>query len=166
MDAQIIWTIITGLAILVGVCGVIIPVLPGSLLIALSLLVWAFVVQQPLGWVVFGIGALFVATGMISSAVLTGRAMKKRSIPNRSVIIGVLLAIVGFFLVPVVGLLLGFVVGLFASEYIRLKEFKPALASSGAALKATGIGMLTEFACASLAAGTWGVGVLIYFLNR
>lgn len=166
MDAQIVWTIVCGLAIAVGAVGVIVPVLPGSLLIAASLLVWAIVVGGPLGWIIFGIGVLFVASGMASSAVLTGKAMKERSIPGRSVVIGLLLGVVGFFVVPVVGLLLGFAVGLFLSEYARQKEFKPAVSSSVAALKATGLGILAEFGFASLAAGTWVTGVLIYFLNR
>lgn len=166
MDAQTIWTIICALAILVGVVGVIVPVLPGSLLIGVSLLVWALVVAEPVGWVVFGVGVVFVAAGMLSSAVLTGRAMKRREIPNRSVLAGLVLAVVGFFVIPFVGLLVGFAVGLFLSEFQRQKAFKSAISSSLAALKAVGLGMLAEFGFAGLAAGTWGTGVLVYFLNR
>ncbi|WP_026556257.1 DUF456 domain-containing protein [Arthrobacter sp. 35W] len=166
MDAQLIWTIVCGLAIAVGATGVIVPVLPGSILIGLSLLVWAIVIGQPVGWVVFGIGAAFVAAGMLSSAVLTGRTMKARQIPGRSIIAALVLGIVGFFVVPVVGLLLGFAVGLFLSELERHRQFKPALASSGAALKATGLGILVEFGFASLAAGTWAAGVWFHFAGR
>ncbi|MCU6482308.1 uncharacterized protein YqgC (DUF456 family) [Arthrobacter silviterrae] len=166
MDAQLIWTIICGLAILVGVTGVIVPVLPGSLLVGASLLAWAIVVGRPVGWVVFGVGVLFVAAGMASSAVLTGRAMKQRQIPGRSIVAGLVLGVVGFFVLPVVGLLLGFAVGLFLSEVQRQKAVKPAVSSSLAALKATGLGMLAEFGFASLAAGTWGAGVVLYFLGR
>lgn len=166
MDTQIVWTVFCGLAIIVGATGVIVPVLPGSILICISLLVWALVVGSPLGWVVFAVGVLFVAAGMASSAVLTGRAMKKKSIPGRSVVIGLLLGVAGFFLIPVVGLLVGFALGLFLSEYARQKEVRPAIDSSLAAIKATGLGMLAEFGFASLAAGTWGIGVLVYFLNR
>jgi len=166
MDAQTIWTIICALTILVGVTGTIVPVLPGSLLIGSSVLVWALVVGQPVGWVTFGIAAAFVAAGMLSSAVLTGRAMKERAIPGRSVVAGLVLGIAGFFVVPVVGLLLGFAVGLFLSEFQRQRALKPAVSSSLAALKATGLGMLAEFGFASLAAGTWAAGALLYFLNR
>ncbi len=166
MDAQIIWTVVCGLAIVVGVAGIIIPVLPGSILIIISLLVWAIVLGSPLGWTVFGIGVVLAAAGMASSAVLTGRVMKERSIPGRSVVFGLALGVVGFFVIPVVGLLVGFAVGLFLSEYARQREIKPAVSSSVAALKATGLGMLAEFGFASLAAGTWGAGVLIHFLNR
>ncbi|WP_104091028.1 DUF456 domain-containing protein [Arthrobacter sp. GMC3] len=166
MDAQMIWTIVCALAILVGVTGTIVPVLPGSLLIGISVLAWALVVGAPVGWVTFAVAVVFVAAGMLSSAVLTGRAMKARAIPGRSVIAGLVLGVIGFFVVPVVGLLLGFAAGLFLSEFARQKAFKPAVSSSAAALKATGLGMLAEFGFASLAAGTWATGVLIYFLNR
>ena len=166
MDAQVMWSVICGLAIVVGATGVIVPVLPGSVLIAISLLVWALVLGTPLGWLVFSIGVLFVAAGMASSAVLTGRVMRKRSIPGRSVAIGLLLGIVGFFVIPVVGLLVGFAVGLFLSEFARQKDMRLALTSSLAALKATGLGILAEFGFASLAAGTWVAGVLVHFLSR
>lgn len=166
MDAQIIWTIVCGLAIAVGAAGIIIPVLPGSILIGISLLVWALVQGSTLGWIIFGVGVIFVAAGMASSAVLTSRVMKERSIPGRSVVIGLILGVVGFFLIPVVGLLVGFILGLFLSEFARQKEFKSAGSSSLAALKAMGLGMLAEFGFASLAAGTWVTGVLIYFVNR
>ncbi|MET4002387.1 uncharacterized protein YqgC (DUF456 family) [Arthrobacter sp. UYCu511] len=166
MDAQIVWTVVCGLAIAVGAVGIIVPVLPGSMLIAVSLLVWALAVGGPVSWIVFGVGLALVASGMASSAVLTGRAMKKRSIPGRSVVIGLVLGVVGFFVVPVVGLLLGFAAGLFLSEFARQKELKPAVSSSVAALKATGLGILAEFGFAVLAAGTWAAGVLIYFVNR
>ncbi|MEO8220020.1 MAG: DUF456 domain-containing protein [Specibacter sp.] len=166
MDAQIIWTIVCGLAIAVGATGVIVPVLPGSLLIGVSLLVWALVVGSPLGWIVFSIAVLFVALGMVSSAVLTGRAMKQRAIPGGSVVVGLVLGVVGFFVIPVVGLLVGFAVGLFLSEFARQKQVRPAVSSSVAALKATGLGILVEFGFASLAAGTWVAGVVIHFLNR
>ncbi|MFQ4148719.1 DUF456 domain-containing protein [Arthrobacter sp. LAPM80] len=166
MDAQIIWTVVCGLAIMVGVTGVVVPVLPGSVLIGISLLTWALALGSPVGWIVFGIGVLFVAAGMSSSAILTGKAMKKRSIPGRSVAFGLVLGIVGFFVIPVVGLLIGFALGLFLSELARHKEVRPAVASSVAALKATGLGILVEFGFASLAAGIWTAGVLVYFLNR
>lgn len=166
MDAQLIWTVICGLAILVGVAGVVIPVLPGSLLIGVSLLGWALAVGRPVGWVVFAAGALLVVAGMLSSAVLTGRAMKERRIPGRSMVAGLLLGVVGFLVVPVVGLLLGFALGLLVSELARHRALGPAVSSSLAALKATGVGMLAEFGFASLAAGTWAAGVLVYFLSR
>ncbi|MBO1268352.1 DUF456 domain-containing protein [Arthrobacter cavernae] len=162
MNAETIVTILCGLAILVGVAGTIVPVLPGSILIGLSLLAWAIWGGAGAGgWVVFGVGLAFVLAGMAASAVLTGRKLKQHSIPNRSVLAGLVLGVVGMFIIPVVGLLVGFAGGLLASEVLRTRDFTKALTSSAAALKATGLGILVEFGLACLAASTWVIGVWV-----
>ena len=162
MNAELIVTILCGLAIAVGVAGTIIPVLPGSILIGASLLAWAiWGGAGPVGWMIFAVGMVFVVVGMAASAVLTGRKLKQHGIPSRSVLIGVVLGVVGMFVIPVVGLFVGFAVGLLLSEVQRTRNFQAALTSSWAALKATGLGMLVEFGLACLAASTWVVGVWV-----
>ncbi|MEZ2391405.1 DUF456 domain-containing protein [bacterium RCC_150] len=162
MNAEQVVTVLCGLAIAVGVIGTIVPVLPGSVLILLSLLVWAiWGGAGAIGWVAFGIGAAFVTAGMASSAVLTGRKLKQHSIPNHSVLAGIVVGMVGMFVIPVVGLFVGFAFGLLLSELLRTRDFKRALVTSGAALKATGLGMLLEFGLACLAASTWVLGVWV-----
>jgi len=162
MNPETVVTILCGLAILVGVAGTIIPVLPGSFLIGLSLLAWALWGGAGItGWVVFGIGIVFVLAGMAASAVLTGRKLKQHSIPGRSVVAGVVLGGVGMFIIPVVGLFVGFAAGLLLSELHRTRVFSSAVASSWAALKATGLGMLAEFGLACLAASTWVIGLWV-----
>jgi uncharacterized protein len=162
MNPETVATILCGLAILVGVAGTIIPVLPGSFLIGLSLLAWALWGGAGItGWVVFGIGIVFVLAGMAASAVLTGRKLKQHSIPGRSVVAGVVLGVVGMFIIPVVGLFAGFAAGLLLSELHRTRVFSSAVASSWAALKATGLGMLAEFGLACLAASTWVIGLWV-----
>ncbi|MCZ2401633.1 DUF456 domain-containing protein [Paenarthrobacter sp. Z7-10] len=166
MDAALLWTLLCGALILVGMAGIVVPVLPGSVLIGLSLLAWAIAVASPVGWIVFGVGAVLVTAGMLASSVLTGRTMKKRRIPGWSVLAGAVLGIVGFFVIPVVGLLVGFAAGLFLSELIRQRSLAPALSSSVAALKAVGLGILVEFGFGSVAGGTWILGTWIYFAIR
>ncbi len=166
VDAQLIWTVICGLLIFVGAVGIVVPVLPGSILIAVSLLAWALAVGAPIGWLVFAVGLGFLIAGMLSGAVLTGRTMKRRQIPGRSVVAGLVLGVIGFFVVPVLGLLIGFALGLFLSELARQRRFRPAVSSSLAALKATGLGILAEFGFAALAGSTWIAGVGIYFATR
>lgn len=162
MSAETVVTILCGLAILVGVAGTVIPVLPGSILIGLSLLAWAiWGGAGTAGWVVFGVGMAFVLAGMAASAVLTGRKLREHRIPSRSVVAGLALGVVGMFVIPVVGLFVGFAAGLLLSEIHRTRDFRAALASSWAALKATGLGMLVEFGLACLAASTWVIGVWV-----
>lgn len=162
MNAQTVVTILCGLAIVVGVAGTVIPVLPGSFLIGLSLLAWAiWGGEGTIGWVVFGIGMIFVLAGMAASAVLAGRKLKQHRIPNRSVAAGIVLGIAGMFLIPVVGLFVGFAAGLLLSELHRTRNVGTALTTSWAALKATGLGILVEFGLACLAASTWVIGVWV-----
>jgi len=162
MNPEIVVTVLCGLAIVVGVAGTIIPVLPGSILIGASLLAWAlWGGAGTTGWVVFGIGMLFVLAGMAASTVLTGRKLKEHSIPSRSVGVGLVLGVAGMFVIPVVGLFVGFAAGLLLSELQRTRVFGTALASSWAALKATGLGMIVEFGLACLAASTWVIGLWV-----
>ena len=162
MNPETVVTILCGLAILVGVAGTVIPVLPGSFLIGLGLLAWAiWGGAGTTGWVVFGIGMVFVLAGMAASAVLTGRKLKQHSIPSRSVATGLVFGVVGMFIIPVVGLFIGFAAGLLLSELHRTRAIGTAAASSWAALKATGLGMIVEFGLACLAASTWVIGLWI-----
>jgi uncharacterized protein YqgC (DUF456 family) len=162
MNPETVVTVLCGIAIVAGVAGTIIPVLPGSILIGASLLAWAlWGGAGTTGWVVFGIGMLFVLAGMAASAVLTGRKLKEHSIPSRSVVVGLVLGVAGMFVIPVVGLFVGFAAGLLLSELQRTRVFGTAVASSWAALKATGLGMIVEFGLACLAASTWVIGLWV-----
>ncbi|RJU00828.1 DUF456 domain-containing protein [Arthrobacter frigidicola] len=163
MDFQVLMTVVSGLLIAVGTAGVVVPVLPGSVLIVGSLLLWAFAVESAVGWVVFGLGSLFAVAGLLSGLVLTGRTLKRQRIPGRSVTIGLIIGVVGMFAVPVVGLFLGFALGLFASEYQRQRNARSALSSSLQALKATGLGILAELGFAFAAGTTWILGVWVHF---
>ncbi|MDN5833121.1 MAG: DUF456 domain-containing protein [Brevibacterium sp.] len=165
MNADILTSVLVGLAILVGCLGIIVPILPGSILIAIAVLVWAIVIGGPMAWIVFAIVAVFVAAGMSASLVLTGRKLKAMKVPNKSVLLGGILGIIGFFVIPVIGLPIGFIAGLYLAEYLRIKEAKDAWDSSWESLKAIGIGTALEFLLALLAAITFGIGILIHFLG-
>lgn len=164
MSADIGATVVAGLLILVGLVGIVVPVLPGTITVIVGLLVWAIVIGGPLGWVTFTLGTLLCLAGMTATYVLTGRTLRRASIPNRSVLIGLVAGVVGMFVIPVVGLPIGFAAGLFLSELSRVREPRVALRTSGQALKATGIGLVVEFGLACAAAITWMVGVAVRFL--
>ncbi len=164
VDADILTSVLVGIAVLIGCLGIIVPVLPGSILIGIGVLIWAIVIGTPAAWIVFAIVAVLVAAGMSASLVLTGRKLKEMSVPNRSVMLGGVLAIVGFFVIPVVGLPVGFVLGLYLAELSRLKDPKVAWGSSWGSIKAIGIGTVIELGLALLAAITFGIGLLIHFM--
>lgn len=165
MNTDILTSVLVGLAILIGCLGIIVPVLPGSILIGIAVLVWAIVIDGPLAWTVFTIVAVFVTAGMSSSLVLTGRKLKSMQVPKTSVLLGGVLGIIGFFLIPVLGLPIGFIAGLYLAEYGRLRDAKAAWDSSWESIKAIGLGAAIEFILALVASITYGIGLLIHFVG-
>ena len=151
--------LLAGAAIAVGLVGILLPVLPGTLLIAAAVVLWAFEVGQTTGWVVTGLALGLLAVGTLVKYLLPGRHLKSQGIPNRTLLLGGLLGIVGFFVVPVVGLPLGFVLGVYLSEGERL-GFDAAWPATRVTIKAVGASILIELAAGLLAAMVWLVGAV------
>src|SRR5699024_11966815 len=72
LTVQIIVTVLAGLAYVVGLTGIIVPVLPGTITLVLATLVWAIGVGGWPAWTAFGLVLVFGAIGMGTSYVLTG----------------------------------------------------------------------------------------------
>jgi uncharacterized protein YqgC (DUF456 family) len=153
--------LLVGLAICVGLVGVVVQVLPGSLIILGAVLVWAIFTGGALAWTVFVVGAVAVAVASVVKYVLAGRHMKRGGVPNSTLWWGGLAGIVGFFLIPVVGLFVGFIGGVYLAERVRLGDHRTAWPATVAALKATGVTILVELAGALVAVGAWLVGLAL-----
>jgi uncharacterized protein YqgC (DUF456 family) len=152
--------ILIAVLIAVGIAGIIVPVLPGTILVLGAILVWALEIGTSTGWVVFALATTLLAAGTVVKYLVPGRRLKASGVPNRTLLVGALLAFVGFFVVPVVGLFIGFVLGIYLAERARVGAAQ-AWPSTVAALKAVGISILIELVAASLAAVTWVVGVVL-----
>lgn len=153
--------ILVGVAIAVGIVGVVVPVLPGSLLVVGAILVWALVVGSATGWAVFAVAAAFVLVGTVVKYAVPGRRLKRDGIAGSTLLAGAVLGVVGFFVVPVVGLPVGFVLGIYLAEWRRLGSHDLAWPSTVAALKAVGLSMLIELVACLAAALTWAVGLIV-----
>ena len=71
-----------------------------------------------------------------------------------------MLGVVGFFVIPVVGLIVGFVLGVYLAELNRVGR-EAAWPATTHALKAVGLSIMIELAATMLAAATWVVGVVL-----
>lgn len=151
MSGDVLAAIGAVLLCIAGVSGIIVPVLPGSITVAAGLLVWAVWGDSGWGWWAFGIGLVFLAIGMSAGLVLTKRGLDQRKIPTWPIIVGLVCGVVCSFLLPALGLVIGFVGGLLVSEYVRVKDFREAVETSWIAIKSVGLGMLIELGCAMVA---------------
>ena len=166
MDTTVAVTILAGVLLAVAAIGTVYPVLPGSPLAIVTLIAWGWIVGSAASWTAAVIASLIALAGWSASAVLTGRKLKQQQIPKRSVLVAVVAGVVGMFLIPVVGLFVGFAVGLLVSEYARRLDFAAALRSSVETLKATGLGILLEFGLVCLATSVWIIGVITHFVTN
>jgi uncharacterized protein YqgC (DUF456 family) len=146
--------------IAVGIAGIIVPVLPGTLLVLGAILVWALEIGTTTAWTVFAVAAVLLVGGSVVKYLLPGRNLKAAGVPTSTLLVGALLAFVGFFVVPVVGLFAGFVLGVYLAEYRRVGAAQ-AWPSTKHALRATGVSILIELLAACLAAIAWVVGVVL-----
>ncbi|MGY5765441.1 DUF456 domain-containing protein [Brachybacterium sp. DNPG3] len=165
LTVQIIITVLAGLAYVVGLTGIIVPVLPGTITIVIATLVWAIVVGGWPAWIAFAVVLVLGAIGMTSSYVLTGRKLKQAEVPMWPVLVGLAAGIVGIFVIPFVGLPIGFLVGLYVSEALRLKDWKKGLDNAVVAIKALGIGIAIEFSLAMLSTIAFAIAVVVHFVS-
>jgi uncharacterized protein YqgC (DUF456 family) len=160
-DTGTVVTVVAGVAMFAGILGVVIPVLPGLLLCWLAVLLWAVLGEGGAGrWAVLAL-ATVIAVGCTAVKYLwPGRRLKSTGVPTSSILVGGVLGVVGFFVVPVVGLVLGFVLGLWLAERVRLGPGR-AWPSTRQALAAVGLAMLVELAAALGIAVSWVFGLAV-----
>lgn len=153
--------VLVGVVVLVGLFGVVVQVLPGGLLVAGAVVVWGVVTGGAAGWTVVTVAVLATVLAGVGKYLLAGRHLQRKGVPGSTLVWGGLLGVVGFFVIPVVGLVVGFVVGTYAAEWVRLRAHDPAWKATVAALQATGVTILVELAGALVCTGAWVVGLAL-----
>ncbi len=151
---------VVGLAIATGMVGIVVPVLPGAVLAWAAIAVWAIAVGTSTGWAVLAFATLVIGGAQIVRVLVPGRRLRDAGVPRRSIVVGVVLAVAGFFLIPVVGLFVGFPLGVYLEERRRLGRHASAWTSTVEALRAMGLSIVIELSATMLAAAAWLAAVL------
>lgn len=147
------------LVFLVGVTGIVVPVLPGLLLCVAAVLVWAIDTGGTVAWVTFGIALLVYALGVGLQVLLPGRKMRRDGVGTPTLLLGLVAGIVGFFVVPVIGLPLFFVGAVFLVELTRHQDRSRAWEATKAALRGVVHSMGIELLTAALVGAIWLGGI-------
>jgi uncharacterized protein YqgC (DUF456 family) len=148
------------LLVAVGLVGIVLPVLPGTALVWSGVLGWAVTTGTTAGWSVLAGVTVLLGVGAVAKYALPGRRLTAAGVPRSTLVTGGLLGVVGFFVVPVVGLPLGFVLGVHAAEVRRVGP-AAARGSTRAALGAAGLSLVVELGAGLLAASTWLVAAVL-----
>ncbi|MFE7318415.1 DUF456 domain-containing protein [Streptomyces sp. NPDC057555] len=152
--------IVVGIVMLLGVLGVLVPGIPGPLVVWAGLLWWATTERSSLAWTVLMAGTGVLLLNQVLTWLLPPRNPREAGAPYRTLVLAGLAAIAGFFLLPVIGCPLGAVGGLYALERVRLGSHGGAWASTRTVLRAVGLSVLVELFACLLVLGAW-VGAVI-----
>ena len=153
--------VIVLLAKLVGTVGIVVPVLPGLFVVWGATLVWALERQDGPGWLVLGIATVAYAVGLVAQYLLPGRRMRSAGVEGWSVALALAVAVVGFFVVPVVGAPLGFVLAVYLLERVKHRQHAAAWRATTQAIRAVALNIGIELATAFAILATWAVAVYL-----
>ncbi|WP_328320565.1 DUF456 domain-containing protein [Streptomyces sp. NBC_00388] len=156
-----LWQLVAvGLVMLLGLVGVLVPGVPGPAIVWAAVAWWALTDTTGLAW---GILAGATALLLLSQALrplLPTRRPKEAGVPRRTVYTGGAAGIVGFFVVPVLGGIAGFVGGIYGAERVRLGSHRAGWASTRTVMRAIGTALLVELLACLSVTGAW-IGALL-----
>jgi uncharacterized protein len=148
------------LVMLLGLAGVVVPVLPGLWLILGAGIVWAVADGGGLErWAAVVVMALMAVAGAAAPYALSNRRSAGTGVPGWVSVAGLVGALIGFFAVPVVGALVGFPAGIFVAELGRVRDIEAAWHATWEAIKGLGMGIAIGFATGVAMIGVWVVTV-------
>jgi uncharacterized protein len=159
-DSSSTATLVAAVLVVVGLLGVVVPLLPGLLLVWAGIGVWSLHRGDAAGWLILAAATAVLALGTVAKYALPGRRLRDAGVPWPSLATGGVVGVIGFFLIPVIGLPLGFVAGVYVAELLRLGGPGPAGPSTRQAVTAVGLSLLIEFGSGLLATAIWLAGVL------
>ncbi|NND84074.1 MAG: DUF456 domain-containing protein [Acidimicrobiia bacterium] len=149
-------TVLTGLVVAVGLVGSALPIVPGPVLILAGMALYGLLLGWD-GWatVVVAIGTALVIIDTVLGIRIPARATTAGA-GRRALVGGAVGGIAGFFIIPVVGLPLGWTVGVFLTE-LPSSDARRAWVATRTTLRSFGVAALVQFGIALVMALIWGI---------
>jgi uncharacterized protein YqgC (DUF456 family) len=157
-----LFTALAGLLMLVGLVGIVVPVLPGLILIWLAALGYGLLV----GWGasgpwLFAVITLLGATGTGAEIWVTGAGARVAGASMWSIAAGIVLAVVGLIFFNLLGAVVGLVIGMLLAEYYRQRDWRKALTSAGGTAAGCGVSYGVKILLGLGMIGAWVAWVLL-----
>jgi uncharacterized protein YqgC (DUF456 family) len=157
-----VWDLLlVGLVLLLGLCGVLVPGVPGSWLVWAAVLWWALKGTQPVSWWILVGATLAMFLSQVVRWALPPRRLRGSGATLRMGVYAGAGAFLGFVLVPVLGAIPGFMGGIYLCERLRLGRHGEAMASLRTAMRSGGSSVLAELFTCLLITGAW-LGAVIW----
>lgn len=158
MTAELGWTVVAAVIMVIGLCGVIIPILPGLALIWVTALVYGFIVGfGPGGIAVMVALTVLMAISIVKSVLVPRKAAQDGGASGWAQLGALVGAVIGFFVIPVVGVIVGALVGILLVEVWLKGDWGEAWTATVATAKGFGISVLIDLGLGLVMIGAWAV---------
>jgi uncharacterized protein YqgC (DUF456 family) len=152
---------LVAVAMAVGAVGTVLPLVPGLALVWGAALVYGLAEGfGTAGTVAFTVITALAAVGVVAGWLVPARVAGAAGAARSSIVLGAAAAVVGFFVIPVVGVAVGGVAGVYAGELHRTGDGAAAWRATRATLTGFGLAALVQLAVALAMAATWVVWVV------
>lgn len=156
MTTETLVIVFVAVIMVIGLAGTVLPILPGLWLIwagAMGYGVFAgFGIR---GWVAMVLVSVLAAVGTASAVYVPQRKASSVGVPWWGQALALVGAVAGFFLVPVIGAPLGFVVGILMVTLVRERHFQGALAATWATVKSMLLASGVQFGAGLVMVAVW-----------
>lgn len=158
MSPDVVWSILAIVVMLVGLAGIIIPVIPGLLVIWATALIYGFAV----GWDAVGVTVMVLLTVIVIVSIVTGILLPKREadeagasrLSQYGAIVG---AIIGFFTIPVVGVFVGALIGILTVELLAKGNWDEAWTATIGLAKGLGLSVVIDLLLGMVMISAWSI---------
>ena len=147
--------LLIGLVMLFGLCGVLVPGLPGSWFVWAAVLWWALKDPRAVSWWVLVGTTVVLFLSQVVRWRLPPRRLRASGATRRMAVYAGTGALLGFFLLPVLGALPGFMGGVYLHERLRLGRHREAVVAVRRVMRAGGTSVLVELFTCLLIMGAW-----------
>lgn len=149
-------TVIAAIIMIIGMCGTLLPLLPGMILMWVTGLGYGYFVGfGSVGTVVMVILTILLLVSFAAGVLIPKKAADQAGVSWITQLGGVAGAIIGFFVIPVVGVVVGGLAGVLLIEYLDHDDLPAAWASTKQVALGVGIAALAQFALGIVAMFAW-----------
>ncbi len=167
MDFQFLGDItlltITLAVMLIGWMGLVIPILPGLVIIWVAGLVFGIVSGfSTAGWIIIALMTILMVAGSLSDNVIMGASARQQGASWIAIGVALVLGVAGTLLLPPFGGLVLALLGIFAIEFYRHRDWRKALSSAKSMAFGCGWSVVVRAGIGALMIGLWILWAFVF----
>lgn len=147
--------LLIGLVLLFGLCGAVLPGLPGPLMVWAAVLWWSSDEGTSRSWWVLVTATAVLLVSQAVRWLLPAADRRGAGLRRRQLLLAGGTGTLGFLLLPVAGVVPGFLAGIYGWEHVRLGGRRSAVASTRTIMRTIGWNVLVRLSACLLVSCLW-----------